>query len=150
MKVEARDRNDETGLDMYVHAPDDSGNNPPEMEDMDEQYDTGDFNTGEIEGSNDGSNLSGDQSSWYQSSDKGRLQYMKSIMRIQWWKLLLSCKLCILFLYQIKMTSCLNILKLIKSKIGLQQQPLHLSSVTLKLCLLHNLCNVMVINELLN
>ena len=78
VKIEARDIKDETGLDMFVDAPDDGGNNP-EMDDMDEQYDTGDFNTGEIEGSNDGSNLSGDQSSWYQSSDKGRLQTSSNI-----------------------------------------------------------------------
>ena len=80
VKIEASSMKDETGgLDMYVDTHDDGGAHPSGIDDLGEQYDGSDYDVeeppGEMEGSNDGSNLSGDQNSWFLSNVKGRLMH---------------------------------------------------------------------------
>ncbi|XP_021368168.1 uncharacterized protein LOC110459950 isoform X11 [Mizuhopecten yessoensis] len=76
VKIESTDK-DETGvLDMYVDTGDDGEVHPHGMEgEGDQTYEGSDYDVeeppGEMEGSNEGSNLSGDQNAWYLNTMKG-------------------------------------------------------------------------------
>ncbi|XP_021368158.1 uncharacterized protein LOC110459950 isoform X3 [Mizuhopecten yessoensis] len=75
VKIESTDK-DETGvLDMYVDTGDDGEVHPHGMEgEGDQTYEGSDYDVeeppGEMEGSNEGSNLSGDQNAWYLNTMK--------------------------------------------------------------------------------
>ncbi|XP_021368173.1 B-cell lymphoma 6 protein-like isoform X16 [Mizuhopecten yessoensis] len=77
VKIESTDK-DETGvLDMYVDTGDDGEVHPHGMEgEGDQTYEGSDYDVeeppGEMEGSNEGSNLSGDQNAWYLNTMKGQ------------------------------------------------------------------------------
>ncbi|XP_021368176.1 protein sister of odd and bowel-like isoform X18 [Mizuhopecten yessoensis] len=79
VKIESTDK-DETGvLDMYVDTGDDGEVHPHGMEgEGDQTYEGSDYDVeeppGEMEGSNEGSNLSGDQNAWYLNTMKGGTQ----------------------------------------------------------------------------
>lgn len=87
VKIEATGMKDETGgLDMYVDTHLDGAANMSGMNEYGEQYDGSDYDVeeppGEMDGSNDASNLSGDQS-WYLGNVKGRLMH-RNVFTIYW------------------------------------------------------------------
>ncbi|XP_069132861.1 uncharacterized protein [Argopecten irradians] len=76
VKIESTDKDETGALDMYVDTGDDGEVHPPGMEgDGDQTYEGSDYDVeeppGEMEGSNEGSNLSGDQNAWYLNTMKG-------------------------------------------------------------------------------
>ncbi|XP_069132870.1 uncharacterized protein [Argopecten irradians] len=78
VKIESTDKDETGALDMYVDTGDDGEVHPPGMEgDGDQTYEGSDYDVeeppGEMEGSNEGSNLSGDQNAWYLNTMKGLL-----------------------------------------------------------------------------
>ncbi|XP_069132863.1 uncharacterized protein [Argopecten irradians] len=75
VKIESTDKDETGALDMYVDTGDDGEVHPPGMEgDGDQTYEGSDYDVeeppGEMEGSNEGSNLSGDQNAWYLNTMK--------------------------------------------------------------------------------
>ncbi|XP_033752934.1 zinc finger and BTB domain-containing protein 5-like isoform X6 [Pecten maximus] len=77
VKIESTDKDETGALDMYVDTGDDGEVHPHGMEgDGDQTYEGSDYDVeeppGEMEGSNEGSNLSGDQNAWYLNTMKGR------------------------------------------------------------------------------
>ncbi|XP_033752935.1 uncharacterized protein LOC117336489 isoform X7 [Pecten maximus] len=78
VKIESTDKDETGALDMYVDTGDDGEVHPHGMEgDGDQTYEGSDYDVeeppGEMEGSNEGSNLSGDQNAWYLNTMKGHL-----------------------------------------------------------------------------
>ncbi|XP_069132868.1 uncharacterized protein [Argopecten irradians] len=78
VKIESTDKDETGALDMYVDTGDDGEVHPPGMEgDGDQTYEGSDYDVeeppGEMEGSNEGSNLSGDQNAWYLNTMKGTM-----------------------------------------------------------------------------
>ncbi|XP_060086259.1 uncharacterized protein LOC132565628 isoform X3 [Ylistrum balloti] len=79
VKIESTDKDETGALDMYVDTGDDGEVHPHGMEgDGEQTYEGGsDYDVeeppGEMEGSNEGSNLSGDQNAWYLNTMKGHL-----------------------------------------------------------------------------
>ncbi|XP_033752948.1 uncharacterized protein LOC117336489 isoform X19 [Pecten maximus] len=76
VKIESTDKDETGALDMYVDTGDDGEVHPHGMEgDGDQTYEGSDYDVeeppGEMEGSNEGSNLSGDQNAWYLNTMKG-------------------------------------------------------------------------------
>ncbi|XP_060086258.1 uncharacterized protein LOC132565628 isoform X2 [Ylistrum balloti] len=77
VKIESTDKDETGALDMYVDTGDDGEVHPHGMEgDGEQTYEGGsDYDVeeppGEMEGSNEGSNLSGDQNAWYLNTMKG-------------------------------------------------------------------------------
>ncbi|XP_033752944.1 uncharacterized protein LOC117336489 isoform X15 [Pecten maximus] len=77
VKIESTDKDETGALDMYVDTGDDGEVHPHGMEgDGDQTYEGSDYDVeeppGEMEGSNEGSNLSGDQNAWYLNTMKGQ------------------------------------------------------------------------------
>ncbi|XP_060086267.1 uncharacterized protein LOC132565628 isoform X10 [Ylistrum balloti] len=78
VKIESTDKDETGALDMYVDTGDDGEVHPHGMEgDGEQTYEGGsDYDVeeppGEMEGSNEGSNLSGDQNAWYLNTMKGQ------------------------------------------------------------------------------
>ncbi|XP_033752945.1 uncharacterized protein LOC117336489 isoform X16 [Pecten maximus] len=75
VKIESTDKDETGALDMYVDTGDDGEVHPHGMEgDGDQTYEGSDYDVeeppGEMEGSNEGSNLSGDQNAWYLNTMK--------------------------------------------------------------------------------
>ncbi|XP_060086257.1 uncharacterized protein LOC132565628 isoform X1 [Ylistrum balloti] len=76
VKIESTDKDETGALDMYVDTGDDGEVHPHGMEgDGEQTYEGGsDYDVeeppGEMEGSNEGSNLSGDQNAWYLNTMK--------------------------------------------------------------------------------
>ncbi|XP_033752933.1 uncharacterized protein LOC117336489 isoform X5 [Pecten maximus] len=80
VKIESTDKDETGALDMYVDTGDDGEVHPHGMEgDGDQTYEGSDYDVeeppGEMEGSNEGSNLSGDQNAWYLNTMKGAVKY---------------------------------------------------------------------------
>ncbi|XP_033752949.1 uncharacterized protein LOC117336489 isoform X20 [Pecten maximus] len=78
VKIESTDKDETGALDMYVDTGDDGEVHPHGMEgDGDQTYEGSDYDVeeppGEMEGSNEGSNLSGDQNAWYLNTMKGSM-----------------------------------------------------------------------------
>lgn len=82
VKIESTDKDETGALDMYVDTGDDGEVHPSGLDaDGDQTYDGSDYDVeeppGEMEGSNEGSNLSGDQNAWYLNTMKGRFSSIK-------------------------------------------------------------------------
>ncbi|XP_060086262.1 uncharacterized protein LOC132565628 isoform X5 [Ylistrum balloti] len=86
VKIESTDKDETGALDMYVDTGDDGEVHPHGMEgDGEQTYEGGsDYDVeeppGEMEGSNEGSNLSGDQNAWYLNTMKEMSGYDKVSM----------------------------------------------------------------------
>ncbi|XP_060086269.1 uncharacterized protein LOC132565628 isoform X12 [Ylistrum balloti] len=85
VKIESTDKDETGALDMYVDTGDDGEVHPHGMEgDGEQTYEGGsDYDVeeppGEMEGSNEGSNLSGDQNAWYLNTMKGYASWGQEI-----------------------------------------------------------------------